>query len=363
MKSYNHLWEQFISDDNYYLAVKNATKHKCGNKKRNSSAKYYKEHKDELKDELLEFAKNFTNDEHMPKTINDGISRKKRTIYIPTMREQIIHHMVVNVLKPIFMKGMYEHSYGSIPGRGSHMAKKRIEKWIRHGGKNFKYVLKIDIKKYFDSVPHDKLKAKFSDIIHDNKFLSVLYEIIDVVHSDRGIPIGFYTSQWIANWYLQGLDHYIKEILHVKYHVRYMDDMVMAGSNKRTLHKVLENIKAYLSNILGLEVKENWQVFKFDYNGKYRDIDFMGFRFYRNRTILRKSIALKASRKAKRISKNGKNIHSVRQMLSYIGWVDCTDTYSWFKKFIKPRVSFRALRHYESRWQKQYNIGVLANVA
>ena len=69
----------------------------------------------------------------------------------------------------------------------------------------------MDIRHFFDSVPHDILKAKLRKSIHDEKMLDLLFGIIDV--TEVGIPLGFYTSQWLSNWYLQGLDHYIKEKL------------------------------------------------------------------------------------------------------------------------------------------------------
>lgn len=348
MKSYNHLYEQYISEENYYLAIKNATRHKGGSKRKYRKAVYYKTHVKELKDQTLEYASHFKNERHKPIEIYDGIQRKRRTIIVPSMREQAVHHMVVNVMKPIWLKSMYEHSYGSLPNKGGHLAKKTIEKWIRRNDKNMKYCLKMDVSKFFDSIPHNILREKLAREIHDEKFLAVIYEIISV--QDVGIPLGFYTSQWIANWYLTELDHYIKETLKAKYYVRYMDDMVVFGPNKKELHDIRKSIQVYLNTYLGLTLKDNWQVFLFDYVKKDgihigRDLDFMGFRFFRDKTILRKSIMLKATRKAKKVNKKYyKTIHECRQMLSYIGWVDCTDTYGMYKKLIKPYVSFRRLR-------------------
>lgn len=136
MKSYNHLWEIFISDENYYLAVSNSTRGKTGKSKKHRRARYYKTHATEMKDEFMEYVLNYKHRDHKPIEVYDGIRRKQRKIYVPNVEEQILHHMVVNVLKPIFMKSMYEHSYGSIPGRGAHSAKKRIEKWIRKQDKH-----------------------------------------------------------------------------------------------------------------------------------------------------------------------------------------------------------------------------------
>ena len=227
MKSYKNLWSGFISEQNIDEAIINVCKHKT----ERENFRNLRENPEQYKDWIYYHATHFKNSRHKPIEIYDGISRKKRTIIVPTFREQIVHHMAVNILKPIFMKSMYEHSYGSIPGRGAHLAKKMIQKAIAKGGRDVKYVLKMDVRKYFDSIPHDILKAKLARIIKDDEFLELLYEIINVV--DRGIPLGFYTSQWLANWYLTDLDHYIKEQLHAKYYYRYMDDMVIFGSNKK----------------------------------------------------------------------------------------------------------------------------------
>lgn len=348
MKSYNHLYEICISEANRKEAIK-------GSKRSKRIRQIIKERHwsdDDLLALSYEWIVQYENTEHTPINIYDGITHKERTIIVPTIEELIVQHCVVNALKPMFSKGMYEHSYASLPGRGAHKGKKVIEKWIRHDVKNAKYVLKMDIHHFFDSVPHHILKAKLAKHIHDEKMLDLLFKIIDV--TDHGIPLGFYTSQWFSNWFLQGLDHYIKEQLHAAHYMRYMDDMVVFGSNKKALHRMKECISEYLGFNLGLALKANWQVFRFAYGqNKGRDLDFMGFRFYRNRTVLRRSIMLKATRKAKKISKKEKpTIHDARQMLSYLGWVDCTDTYKMYARWIKPHVSFQKLKRKVSSHDK-----------
>lgn len=348
MKSYNHLYEVCTSKENLKVAIKSAKKSKRIRhliRTRNLTD-------EELLEQSYQWVVNYENAAHIPVFIYDGISRKIRKILVPTVEELIVQHAVVNALKPAFTKGMYEHTYASLPGRGAHKGKKVIEKWIKHDGRNVKYVLKMDIHHFFDSVPHDILKAKLAKIIHDEKMLDLLYRIIDV--TDVGIPLGFYTSQWLSNWYLQGLDHYIKEVLHAPHYMRYMDDMVIFASNKKTLHRIRAAISAYLESELGLELKANWQVFRFSYgDNKGRDLDFMGFRFYRNRTVLRKSIMLKASRKARRLHKKDRpTIHDARQMLSYLGWIDCTDTYRMYLKHVKPFINFQQLKRKVSRYDK-----------
>ena len=348
MKSYNHLYEVCLSEANRKEAIKLA-KH---SKRIRKIIKRRHLSDEALVDMAYDWIVNYENAKHTPIYIQDGLSKKRRQIIVPTLEELIVQHCIVNALKPMFYKGMYEHSYASSPNRGAHKGKSVIEKWIRSDKKNVKYVLKMDIHHFFDSIPHDILKAKLTKKIHDEKMLHLLFKIIDV--TDIGLPLGFYTSQWLSNWYLLGLDHYIKEQLQAVHYMRYMDDMVIFGSNKKVLHRTRQAISDYLETELGLELKGNWQVFRFSYGeDKGRDLDFMGFRFYRNRTILRKSIMFKATRKAKKLSSKEKpTIYDMRQMMSYLGWIDATDTYNMYLYWIKPYVSFQAMKRRISKYDK-----------
>lgn len=345
MKSYNHLYETMLTSTNLRLAVKQS-KH---SRRIRKLIKQRHLSDDSLAIEAKEWIENFENAHHKPLQIYDGIGQKVRFIVVPTLEELVVQHAIVEALKPMLTKGMYEHSYASLPKRGAHKARKVMEKWIRHDSKNTKYCLKMDIRKFFDSIPHDILKQKLSKKIHDPKMLALLFEILSVV--DVGLPFGFYSSQWLSNWYLQDLDHYIKEDLGAVYYMRYMDDMVIFGNNKRKLHKMREAIEKFLNDMLGLNLKDNWQVFRFDSGPHGRALDFMGFQFFRNRVTLRRSIMLKASRKAGRIrSKPKPTVYDYRQMMSYFGWISWTNTYNFYLKWIKSVVSFRHMRKAVSRY-------------
>ena len=179
--------------------------------------------------------------------------------------------------------------------------------------------------------------------------MNLLFTVID--ETEAGLPLGFYTSQWLANWYLQDLDHFIKEKLHAVHYIRYMDDMVIFGSNKRKLHAMQKSVEEYLNKQLGLEMNPKWQVYRFIHfdksKNKYvgRDLDFMGFRFFGFKTIMRKSIMYKATRKANRMLKKSRvNVYDARQMLSYLGWFDHTDTYNVYIGYIKPKVTVKRLK-------------------
>ena len=370
MKSVNHVYEIALSEEVRRIAVHNVLR----NARKTREFKRYAGNEEETVKLAKDWIENYHNDSHKAVEIYDGITRKKRTIIVPTTRELIVQHCVVEALKPMFFRGMYRHSYASIPWRwvksgnkvngcdqflkdirGAYHGKKVIEKWMKDR-KNTKYILKMDIRHYFESIPHDKLKKMLSDRIHDEKMLKLLFTIIDVI--PQGLPLGFYLSQWLSNWYLEGLDHYIKEKLGAIYYVRYMDDMVIPGSNKRRLHQMRKAVSEYLESELGLELKDNWQIFRFSYekNGKTygRDLDFMGYRFFRWKTIMRRSIMLKCTRKARRIAKKIKpTVYDARQMISYNGYLKHTDTHQMFNEWIRPFIDMNKLKNIVSRYDRR----------
>lgn len=296
---------------------------------------------------------------HEKQTINEQSSKKTRSIEKPRYNyEQVVHHIVVNACNDIMMQGMYEFVCGSIPERGSHYGKHYIEKWIHGDRKNCKYVLKMDIRHFFESVDHDVLKAWLKKKIRDKKMLCILFMIID--GCETGLPLGFYTSQWLANFLLQPLDHYIKEQLHAAHYIRYADDMVIFGRNKKELHRMQQEIEKCLNERFNLLMKYNHQVFRFDYierktgERKGRPLDFMGFQFYHDKTILRESIMLSSTRKANRMAKKEKiTWYDATAMLSYMGYITHTDTYDMYLERIKPHVDVKKLKKLVSKHSKR----------
>ena len=187
----------------------------------------------------------------------------------------------------------------------------------------------------------------FNKKIKDKETLWLINSIID--SSDVGVNIGNYTSQWFANFYLQDLDHYIMEYLKVKHYIRYMDDMILFSNNKKQLHKVKLAIDEFLSNE-HLRIKENWQLFKMD----SRPLDFIGYRFYRGYSTLRRSNFLRIKRRAKKISKKEKlNFHDAASMLSYSGWLKHCDSYNYQQKYIKPYINYNKCKEVVSNESKK----------
>jgi hypothetical protein len=272
------------------------------------------------------------------KEITDNSSGKKRMICKPNFYpDQIVHWALMLQLQPVIMRGMYEFNCGSIPHRGTSYGQKTIRKWLDSDPKNTKYCLQMDIKKYYPSIDGEILKQMFRRKIKDADCLWLIDSIVD---SNQGQPIGYYTSQWFANFFLQDFDHFVKEKLGVKHYVRYVDDLVLLGPNKKKLHQTRKDIAIYLSG-MGLRIKENWQVYKIS----VRAIDFLGFRFYKDKTTLRKRTSLRIRRRIAKIKKKGTlNVKDASAVISYWGWIKRSDSFGFYHKYVRPVVSIKSAR-------------------
>lgn len=295
-----------------------------------------------------------------PKLIKE--KGKLRKIFMPEIHEQWLHHIIVLILEPIITATAYPYSCGSFPKRGAHYGKKALLKIIRKG-KNIRNFAKIDIRHFYDSIRLDILMRELRIRIKDELFLYIVELCLQGFK--KGIPLGFYISQWLANYLLEPLDRFITEKLGIKNLIRYMDDIVMGDDNKKKLHKAIAEIRQFIGHRFRLKLKKNYQVFKFNFqkkNGKVigRVIDFMGFLFFRNRTTMRKAIMLSATRLAKKLARakeagRGYFKKHLEAMLSYIGWFSCTDTYDAYQDYIKPHINVRRLKKIISKLTRRAN--------
>ena len=156
--------------------------------------------------------------------------------------DRIVHRFVVdNFLKEYFEKSFIYYTYACIKNRGMHKATLDVQKTMKHCKNiwNNYYILKMDIKKYFDNIDKNKLLKRK---VKDKKLLWLLKEIIysncaknekgNLIQTNKGLPIGNYTSQLFANIYLNELDQYIKHKLKIKYYFRYLDDSAPRAYNR-----------------------------------------------------------------------------------------------------------------------------------
>lgn len=278
-------------------------------------------------------------------TIYDRSCMKERIITVPKFfPDQIIHWVVMLVIEPILKKGMYRFNCGSVPNRGGIEAKKYVERFLKD--EKVRYVAKLDISKFFNSVKPVYLMEMFRRKIKDEKALAIIKKILD--NGGEQLPIGYYTSQWFSNFFLEGFDHFVKEVLKVKYYVRYVDDMVLADSNKRKLHKAIKAMDEYLQTI-GLKLKDNHQVWKVN----SRPIDFVGFRFYKDKTLLRKKIFFRLCRRVRKIKKTGYiTVHQAQGLMSLLGWLSHINGWNFYREHIYKYVPKRKLKRIVSNHAK-----------
>ena len=212
----------------------------------------------------------------------------KREIFAADFRDRIVHHLIINKLNPLFEKDFIYDSYACRVGKGTHYGIKRVDTFIRQCSKNYSedcFVLKLDIQAFFMNINRkmlfDKLHSYILDKYQkpDQKIVLVLcrkiifYSPVDnciikglksdwdglpksksLFHTpkDRGLPIGNLTSQVFANFYLNSFDHFIKNVLKVRFYGRYVDDFVIVHKDKEYLKSLIPEIKKFLSDELFL---------------------------------------------------------------------------------------------------------------
>lgn len=271
---------------------------------------------------LQESLKNrtYTTSEYTPFTIFEP---KEREIFrLPYYPDRITHHAIMRIMEPLFMSVFTADTYSCIKGRGIHAASYAVRKALRNEPAT-QYCLKLDIRKFYPSVDHDVLKQLLRRKIKDHDLLWLLDDIID---SAQGLPIGNYLSQYLANFYLTGFDHWMKETRHVRYYFRDCDDIVILADNKPCLHRLLADIRAYLHSHLKLQVKDNYQVFPVAARG----IDFVGYRMFHTHTLLRKSIKKSFARM---LADHNNNASTV----SYLGWCRHCNSKNLLKKLLHEK--------------------------
>jgi hypothetical protein len=338
MKRVGYVFEKVVDIDNIKKAIVMASK-----------GKLHRRNVQKILDNIDFYAKQlqgmmvndtFSTCTYTKKRILDGARQKEREIFKPAFYpDQCIHWAIMLQLESILQRGMYDWCCASVKGRGTHYGQRYVKKILKNDPKNTKYCLQLDIRHFYPNIDRDILKQKFKRIIKDPKLLKLIFKIIDSV--EEGVPIGNYTSQWFANFYLQDLDHFVKEKLGIKYYIRYMDDIVLFSGNKRKLRKAKQEIEKFLAKEK-LQLKDNWKLFLTD----SRPLDFLGFRFYRDHITLRRRNALRIRRRARKIKKRYMNegyitFEDAAAMVSYFGWIKNSDSYKYYFKYISNYVTLK----------------------
>jgi len=328
MKRYGNLFGRIIDIDNIALAHKNAKKGKSHYAEVQEVEKEPERYIKEIHDMLAN--KTFTTSKYKTKVIYEP---KKRIIYkLPYFPDRIVHHAVMNIIQPIWDKVFIYDLYSAIPGKGLHAGVLRLRQFLKDK-ENTQYCLKFDIKNFYPSVDHDILLELVKRKIKCKDTLWLLEDIIRSPGGNKNLPIGNYLSQYFGNIYLNWFDHWLKEEKRIKYYIRYCDDGVILHKSKEVLNELLKEIEEYLRENLELELNPKTQIFPVDVRG----IDFLGYRSFRNYTLLRKSSATRFKRKIRFIEQNHENLepqHIISSIMSYCGWIRFCDGHHLLKKYV-----------------------------
>lgn len=243
---------------------------------------------------------------------------KIRHIEAPAIRDRIVQKVLCQyVLLPSIRRHLIYDNYASLKDRGTAFARKRmdvmLQRYIRHHGDDG-YILQVDIKKYFDSVDHGKLKELlYQRLDEPAEVMSLVDYIVDSSSkTGRGLNLGSEAPQIFAIYYLNGIDNYIKTVKGVKYYGRYMDDMFIISHDKHELMLTLAEIMRKLSE-LKLEVNEKkTHITKLSHGFTFLQIKY----HVSNGRIIKRPTHDKVVRERRRLKKY-KNLYDRGEMTEY----------------------------------------------
>lgn len=200
---------------------------------------------------------------------------KKRDITANQFEDKIVQRMICEyVLRPVLQDKLIFDNYASQPNKGTHLALRRLQKFMRSYAKDVNWnihgwVLVCDIKKFFYTIDRTVCYQQVDKLPIDKRLKKLIYDQIFACGTEfneytddpnRGLCIGFQTSQWLAVYYLDGLDHYIKEVLHIKYYGRYMDDFYLIHEDKEYLQYCYKKINEYITEKLHLTLNKKTHI-------------------------------------------------------------------------------------------------------
>lgn len=260
---------------------------------------------------------------------------KVRHIRKACVRDRLVHQAVYSVLTKIYDPRFLDDVYSSRIGKGTHAGVDALCRMARKVSKNYTrecWVLKCDVRKFYDSVDHAILLDLLMKTVKDKAAAWLLTEIIESFHCEGtlglGLPIGNLTSQVFTNVYLNELDQFIKHTLHIKHYVRFADDFVLLAERKGDLESILPRIQAFLSEHLKLELHPK----KIILRPLHQGIDFLGYVTLPHHRVLRTKTKRRMLRKLyerhEGYSKGEVSEESLNQTIqSYLGMISHADTF------------------------------------
>ncbi len=327
MKTFNNLYFDLCSYDNLHRAFKKA-------RKRKTLKPYVIEFEKDLKNNLLNLRLELLFHSYYPMPLKTFILRdpKTRKISRSEFRDRVVHHALCNVIEPILAKKFIHDSFANQIGKGTLAAIKRFEKFKRKISRNYSllkdgrnvkgFILKADIKQFFDTVNHSILLNIIKRNIKDKRIIWLIKIILSnykVFIKGVGMPLGNLTSQFFANVYLNELDYFVKHKLRVRFYIRYVDDFVIMHRSREKLMDYKNKIDEFLVNKLALVLHpEKSKIFPL-----YKGTTFLGLKLFAYHLVIRKKNIRKFMKKLNKMDKKYN-----QDLISYDKIYDCLE--GWF---------------------------------
>jgi len=277
------MYSQICSFENLTLAWKNAKKGK-------TKRRYVKRFQKNLKENLTKIQSELVSLTYRHKELKKFVLRdpKTRKISKSSFRDRVVHHALCLVIVPIFERGFIYDSHANQIGKGTLKAIERFDKFKRKVSRNNSrkcFILKADIKHYFEEIDHEALLKIIKRKVEDEKVLWLVERILMANKKQKGMPLGNLTSQFFANVYLNELDQFVKHELKSKYYLRYVDDFVIFHESKEQLEFWKYEINKFLEDKLSIELHPSKSHILLLSSG----INFLGFRIFPHHKLVRKS--------------------------------------------------------------------------
>ncbi len=334
--AHRDLWKELCSYDNLFLAYRKARKHK-------TLKPYVQEFEKDLTKNLLQLQAELQLKAYRPKPLETFIIRdpKTRKISKSHFRDRVIHHALCSIIEPIFDRMFIYDSYANRLNKGTLKAIERFDYFKRKISKNnasIAYILKADIKHYFETVNHKILRGIICKRIKDKNILWLVRVILEnhkTETSGRGMPLGNLTSQFFANVYLNNLDQYVKNRLKARYYIRYVDDFVILSDSKKELEFYKKKLDEFLEKELDIALHpEKTKILELN-----AGLGFLGLRIFPRHKLLKKSNIRKFRNKLSKLEEqyDNKQIDYDKVYDAIEGWVaysKTADTYNLRRKIL-----------------------------
>lgn len=329
MKSWKNVTLENICDkENILYARKKASK---GKRERKSVI-------DMTDDKLSLLAESMLNGTYKPEPTRrfnrvDKYTGKIRTIDCPAFVDQVVDHAIVQILEPYLTNHFHFGACASITGKGINYARKLIRRGAIKNRKGTHYVIKADIRKYYQNVDLSILLLKLAKYIRDKRVLALIK--VRISQTDKGLLLGSYLSQWLANFYLTSVDRAIEQI-EPKVYVRYMDNITIIVTSKRKIKLVIQALKQECS-ALNIQIKERTKEGLEHYKWKNKGITCAGYRTnFRGKQKVSSKVFKATNRLINKITKRCKaSIKSIKSLASRLGFAKYASNCRLYLKGLK----------------------------